>query len=190
MNDAVPPITELLRRWRDGDRAAEDALMTAVYPVLRDLARSRLRRHADDMTLSATELANEAYMRLLGVDNVDWQSRDHFFVIAAKVIRGLAVDYARARGAEKRGGGLPFVSLDRVDDETPAPIDLDVDWLAVNQVLVDLAVVDAPAAKIVELRVFAGLSIEEVARVCGLSTATVGRLWRFARVWLAERLTA
>lgn len=182
-------ITDLLQRWRGGDHAAEDALMTAVYPELRKLARSRLRRNPGDLTLRATELANEAYTRLVGVDNVDWQSRDHFYVIAAKVIHGLAVDYARARGAEKRGGGLPFVPLDRVDEEIDTPLDLRVDWLAVDQALTDLNAVDADSAKVVELRVFGGLSVEEIARVCSSSTATVGRQWRFARVWLAERLT-
>lgn len=188
--DQTTPITELLARWRHGDREAENALVEAVYPVLRDLARSRLRRHPNELTWQATELANEAYLRLAKAEGRDWENRTHFFAIAAKVMRGLVVDHARARDADKRGGGIPFVSLDRIDAQDGAALDLGVDWLAVHEALNELEAKDALAARVVELRVFVGLSVEEIAEACASSTATIGRHWRFARVWLAQRLGA
>lgn len=189
MNTEDTPITELLTRWRDGSRDAENALMTAVYPVLRDLARARLRRNSQDLTLRATELANETYARMVKLHHVDWQSRIHFFAIAAKVIRCFVIDYVRARNSEKHGGNLPFVTLDAISENMAAPLDLTVDWLAVDQALTELEGLDRGCAEVVELKFFSGLTTEEIAQTCASSTATVGRQWRFARAWLADRLT-
>lgn len=193
MVEDIPPgreaaITALLADWHRGDRAAEDRLVRSIYPVLRDMARAQARRNARVLTLSATELAHEAYERLAPQKAVDWKNRDHFFAIAATVIRRVMVDYLRERNADKRGGGLPFVPLDDVSmAEQPTQPDM-VDWLAVDQALTDLAAADPSCARVVELRLFSGLSVEQIAGVMESSTATVGRQWRFARSWLAERL--
>jgi RNA polymerase sigma factor (TIGR02999 family) len=109
MNHPHTPITELLSRWKAGDRAVENELLGAVYPVLRDIARSQVRRHSGVFTLQATELANEAYSKLFLEQQADWKNRDHFYAIAARVIRRIVIDYARSRGSEKRGGGTIFV---------------------------------------------------------------------------------
>lgn len=152
------------------------------------MARAQVRRNARVLTLSATELAHEAYERLAPQKAVDWKNRDHFFAIAATVIRRVVVDYLRERNAEKRGGGLPFVQLEDVAlDELPMQPDM-VDWLAVDQALNELAASDPDCARVVELRLFSGMSVEQIASVMDSSTATVGRQWRFARTWLADRL--
>jgi RNA polymerase sigma factor (TIGR02999 family) len=188
VESAVSEITELLAHWRQGDRAAGDALASAIYPVLRDLARAQLRRHGDQLTLRATELAHEAYERLLPQAGVDWRNRAHFYAIAATVMRRVVIDYLRMRSADKRGGDVLFVPLqDLGSDEQPAGGD-PVDWLAVDQALNELATLDADSARVVEMRLFTGLSVEEIAGVLDSSTATVGRQWRFARTWLADRL--
>ncbi len=181
-------ITALLSDWRRGDRTAEDRLVQSIYPVLRNMARAQVRRNARVLTLSATELAHEAYERLAPQKSVDWKNRDHFFAIAATVIRRVVVDYLRERNAEKRGGGLPFVQLEDVAlGELPTQPDM-VDWLAVDQALTELSASDPDCARVVELRLFSGLSVEQIANVMSSSTATVGRQWRFARTWLADRL--
>lgn len=181
-------ITQLLDRWKDGDRSVENELATRIYPVLRELARAQLRRNRGVLTLRATEMANEAYARLCKQQGVDWKNRDHFYAIAATVMRRVVVDYLRQRGSEKRGGGTLFVAIDDLTpEEMPFQSDA-VDWLEVDQAMTELEVADPKCARVVELRLFSGLSIEQIASVCGSSTATVGRQWRFARSWLAERL--
>lgn len=184
------PITDLLVRWREGSPDADAALMNAVYPVLRELARMRLNRGSQPVvTLQPTELANEAYARLQVARGTDWQSRVHFFAITAKIIRGLAVDYARSRDAEKRGGNLVFVPLEAAGDQaTSDGAGESIDILAINAALDDLERQDALSARIVELKYFSGLTTAEIAEVCGISSSTVVRQWRFARAWLADHL--
>jgi RNA polymerase sigma factor (TIGR02999 family) len=156
--------------------------------VLLDLARAQIRRHGGQLTLRATELANEAYTRLVPQSGVDWRNRGHFYAIAATVMRRVVVDYLRARSADKRGGDVLFVPLqDLTSTEQPTVGDA-VDWLAVDQALNELAELDPDSAKVVEMRLFSGLGVEEIASVLDSSTATVGRQWRFARTWLADRL--
>lgn len=188
MSDDID-ITALLSRWREGDREAENALMTAVYPLLRELAQLRLRRSGGNPTLSATELVNEAYARLARGDGVDYQNRAHFFAVAARAIRNFVVDYLRARGSEKRGGGLPFVELDHAEGQ-PADdlIDLRTDWIAVHDALNRLEDIDSDCARMVELKFFSGLTTEEIALASGVSRATVVRNWRFAKAWLLDQL--
>jgi RNA polymerase sigma factor (TIGR02999 family) len=181
-------ITALLDRWKSGDRSVENELLNRVYPTLLELARAQVRRNAGVLTLQSTELAHEAYARLHEQQSVDWQNRDHFFAIAATVIRRVVVDYLRQRSADKRGGGLPFVALDDITESETPTIDESVDWIAVDQALTELAAVDADCARIVELKFFSGLTTERIAEVCGSSVATVGRQWRFARAWLGEKL--
>jgi RNA polymerase sigma factor (TIGR02999 family) len=191
MDVSVPDVTGLLLAWGEGDRAAEDALLRAVYPVLRDIARARLRRLPYGLTLSATELTHEAYAKLVQARDIDWQSRAHFYAVAARAIRHIVVDYVRARGSDKRGGKLPLVALDALDaDAAPAAIDLEVDWLSVHAALDELGGIDAGSAQVVELKFFSGMSNEEIAAATGVSRATVVRDWRFARAWLADRLGA
>lgn len=183
-------ITALLGRWRSGDRDAEAELMGLVYPVMRDIARARVNRMRSDFTLRATELANEAYTRLVA-SSVDWQSRGHFFAIAARAIRNVVIDHVRAQDAEKRGRDLPFVPLElAAEDAADGMIDLRVDWLSVHAALNELEILDSGISRVVELKFFSGLNTDEIAAAAGISRATVVRDWRFARAWLADRLGA
>lgn len=183
-------ITALLLEWRNGNSQAHEALMRVVYPVLRDIAQARLRRAPGEPTLRATELANEVYTKLARADSIGYQSRAHFFAVAARAIRNFVVDYLRARDAEKRGGDVPFVALEDAVDDVSADnaIDLRVDWLAVHGALSDLEAIDAACAQVVELKFFSGLTTDEIAQTLSISRATVVRQWRFARAWLADRL--
>lgn len=183
----MQPITDLLSRWRDGDKAAESALIEAVYPMLRELSRAQLRRNAG-ATLQATELANEAYERLQAQNGVDWQNRSHFLAIAATIIRRVLVDYLRERGAEKRGSGRADVPLQDLQESDHPGDSSGIDWIELDQALTQLARVQPDTARVVEMRLFAGLSVNEIAEACGTSTATVGRQWRFARAWIASTL--
>jgi RNA polymerase sigma factor (TIGR02999 family) len=183
-------ITQLLGRWRDGDRSVENELLRSVYPVLQKLAQIQIRQHGGVLTLQATELANEAYEKLHEQQGVDWNNRKHFYAIAATVVRRVVIDYLRSRSSEKRGGTTPMIGIDEMgENETPA-IDDSVDWLAIDRALTELAAEDAECARVVELKFFSGLTTEQIAEVCGSSVATVGRQWRYARAWLAERLEA
>lgn len=193
MTSTDADITILLERWRNGEKPAADALLQAVYPVLRDIARSRLLRTPGDFTLSATELANETYARLAGKKSIEYRDRTHFFAMSARAIRHFVIDHLRARGRDKRGGGLPFVRLDELDQAEPAggdTIDLRVDWLAVHAAIEALEQVDTGCSRLVELKFFSGLTVEEIAETCGVSRATVVRDWRFAKAWLAQHLQA
>ncbi len=183
-------ITDLLQRWRKGDRSAEAELMNVAYPTLLDLARAQVRRNGGVLTLQSTELAHEAYERLSEQHGVDWQNREHFFAIAATVVRRVVVDYLRMRGRDKRGGGLPFVALDEITEREQPTIDESIDWIEVDQALSEFEAIDPVAARVVELKFFSGLTTEEIAAAMDSSVATVGRQWRFARAWLGHRLGA
>lgn len=183
-------ITGLLHAWRGGSNDAAETLMRAVYPVLRDLARARSAQLPAAFTLRATDLVNEAYLRLSGAP-IDWKDRSHFFAVAARAIRNTVIDYVRAQNAEKRGGDLPFVPLDLAGDVAGDDlIDLRIDWLAVHAALNELEALDTRAARVVELKFFSGLTTEEIADATGSSRSNVVRDWRFARIWLADRLGA
>jgi RNA polymerase sigma factor (TIGR02999 family) len=179
-------VTRLLRRWGDGDESALAALMPAVHDELRRLARSYMRRERDGHTLEPTALVHEAYLRLVDQREVRWASRGHFFALAAQAMRRVLVDHARAHAAAKRGGRAERVTLSGVAAATPEVSDVDILWL--HEALEALAALDARQARVVELRHFAGLSVEEVADVLGISPATVKREWATARAWLAHRL--
>lgn len=189
MNDEVS-ITSLLRRWSKGDRAVEDELAEQLYPMLRAMAGAQVRRSSSALTLKPTEIANEAFLRLRDHHSDVWRDRTHFYAFAAGVLRHIIVDYLRERSAQKRGGGRMFVELDAVAEHEIPFVQDQVDWLSVDQALDELGVLDADCARVVELRVFSGMTTEEIAQVCSSSVATVGRRWRFARTWLAERLAA
>lgn len=181
-------ITQLLDAWKGGDRSIENQLAARIYPVLRDIARAQARRHSGVLTMAATELVHEAYERLHRQRSVDWRNRGHFYAVAATVIRRVVVDYLRQRSAEKRGGDTVMVAIDSACcQELAAPED-GTDWLALNQALELLMEDDADCARVAEMRLFSGLTVEQIADAMGTSTATVGRQWRFASVWLADRL--
>jgi RNA polymerase sigma factor (TIGR02999 family) len=185
MNTSPQDVTALLVRWRTGDREALDALTPLVYDELRRLARSYLRRERPDHTLDGTALVHEAYMRLVDQRNVEWRNRNHFFALAAELIRRILVDHARARIAAKRGGANVKLSL----DEALAPADeKDLNILALDDALVALGKADPQQSRIVELRYFAGLTIEETADVIEISPATVKRDWTTAKAFLKREM--
>jgi RNA polymerase sigma factor (TIGR02999 family) len=180
-------VTALLQAWSRGERAALDELLPAVYGELRRQAERYMRRQPAGHTLQATALVHEAYLRLVDQKHVDWQSRAHFFGVAAKAMRSILVDHARARGAAKRGGGVRHLTLGSADPAGgPAP-ELDVE--ALDEALTRLAAIDPEKSRLVELRYFGGLSIEETAEVLGISPATLKRQWSTARTWLRRELT-
>ncbi|PRH81468.1 sigma-70 family RNA polymerase sigma factor [Arenimonas caeni] len=178
-------ITQLLRQWREGDGSARDRLVAVLYPELRALADRQLRGERSNHTLQPTALVNEAYLRLSGLERMDWQDRGHFVHMAARVMRGILVDHARRRQAAKRDSGLQ-VTLTGVD--LAAPEAGDVDALALDAALARLEQLDPDKARVVELRYFGGLTIEETAEAMASSPATVKRQWQAARAWLFAAL--
>lgn len=180
-------IDDLLQQWRNGDRAAHDALMRDVYPVMRAIARHELGSVNGRFTIRATELAHEAYLRLLE-QRGNWQDRTHFLAITARVIRRVLIDLVRERQAQKRGSEFEMVALDHDADHLHPHVDDALDLLSLDRALTLLAERDAIAAQVVELRYFSGLDNEEVAQVLGIGVATVVRHWRFGRAYLHRRL--
>ena len=178
-------VTELLGRWRGGDREALDSLIPLVYNELRQIARHYLRSERPGHTLQSTALVHEAYVRLISQDLPQWQNRAHFFAVAAQLMRQILVDHARAYRADKRGGGAPTIALEDAGERFPQ---VDVDVIALDDALKSLSAMDAQQGKIVELKFFGGLSIEDTAEVLGVSVATVKRDWITARAWLHREL--
>ena len=180
-------VTQLLVNWGNGDKAALDALAPLVYDELRRLAQSYLRRERSDHTLQGTALVNEAYLRLVDQKEVKWQNRAHFFGVAAQMIRRILVDHARGHQAAKRGAGAAKLSL---DDALAVPgVGKDLNLVNLDEALKELETHDARQSRIIELRYFTGLSIEETAEVVGISPATVKREWTAARAWLFRQLS-
>lgn len=182
-----PAITRLLQEWSGGRSEAIERLVPLVYRELHGLASRHLARERASHTLQPTALVHEAYLRLSKTVLPDWQDRAHFFAVAAKVMRRILVDHARQRGRIKRGGAAPVVPLDGVDPAAAAAID-PVDALALDGALTRLEGQDAQQAKVVELRFFGGLTVEETAEVMGVSSGTVKRDWVVARAWLYREL--
>ncbi|MGB8508566.1 MAG: sigma-70 family RNA polymerase sigma factor [Pyrinomonadaceae bacterium] len=180
-------ITLLLEKWSRGDRAALDDLMPLVYDELRRLASNYLRRERPDHTLQPTALVNEAYLLMVDQRRAVWQNRAQFVGVAAQMMRRILVDHARADQAEKRGGQNYTVSLSEADRFGQSP---DVDLLRINEALERLAELDPQQARIVELRFFGGLTIEETQEVLQVSHSTVERDWKMARAWLRRELDA
>jgi RNA polymerase sigma factor (TIGR02999 family) len=178
-------ITRLLVRWSRGENGALDQLTPLVYDELKRLARSYLRRERPDHTLESTALVHEAYMRLVDQNDVEWHNRNQFFALAASLIRRILVDHARARIAAKRGGPALKLSL---DEAVAASDQKDVELVALNDALAVLSETDGQQGRIVELRYFAGLTIEETAEAIGISPATVKRDWQIAKAFLRREL--
>ncbi|MCD9188218.1 MAG: sigma-70 family RNA polymerase sigma factor [Pyrinomonadaceae bacterium] len=178
-------VTQLLSKAQTGNREALDELLPLVYDELRRVAGSHLRNERDNHTLQATALVNEAYIRLLEQKEVDWQNRLHFFSIASEMMRRILVNYAVQRNAKKRGDGAIQVELDEAISFADGR---DFDLVSLDEALKTLAKLDEKQAKIVELRFFGGLTIEETAQVLGISDSTVKREWRMAKAWLKTRI--
>lgn len=179
-------ITQLLIDWSNGDQAALEQLMPLVYSELRRLAGNYLRRERAEHTLQPTALVNEAYLKLIDQRNAKWQNRAHFFGISAQLMRRILVDHARQHHAVKRGGsGQQRVSITTVEKLAKEP---EIDLLALNEALDELARLDPQQSQIVELKFFGGLLIEEIAEVMGIGHATVERDWKMARAWLRRQL--
>jgi RNA polymerase sigma factor (TIGR02999 family) len=178
-------ITQLLRAWSDGDRAALDELIPLVQAELHRLARRYMSQERPGHTLQTTALVNEAYLRLIDWEAVKWQNRAHFFGVAAQLMRRILVDFARSRNRSKRGGQVHQVSLDEV---AVVSAERDTDFIALDFALEKLAILDRRQSQIVELRFFGGLAIEEIAEVLHISPATVKRDLTLAKVWLLREL--
>jgi RNA polymerase sigma factor (TIGR02999 family) len=181
-----PNATLLLQAWGRGDKAAFDALVPLVHQELRRLARRQMRQEPRGHTLQATALVNEAYLRLIDLKRIQWTDRAHFFAMAARMMRRILVDWARARRYQKRGGGAPKVGLDEalvVSSETGR------DLVAIDDALDALTAVDPRKGQVVEMRFFGGLTVAETAEALHVSVDTVTRDWRLAKVWLLRELT-
>jgi RNA polymerase sigma factor (TIGR02999 family) len=176
----------LLRAWREGDETALDALMPLIHDELRRIARRCLQGERANHSVQATELVNEAYLRLVDVQQVDWQDRTHFLAMSARLMRRVLVDLARSRGADKRGGGAVRVTL---DDAVIGGVAPDADVIRLDDALKALAALDDRKSRVVELRFFGGLTADETAVALEVSSKTVLRDWEFARAWLQRELT-
>ena len=181
---AIPQeITQLLTKWSSGDKAALDELIPLVYPELRRLARTYMRRENSAHTLQTSALINEAYLRLVNQQDVEWKNRAHFYAVAAQVMRHILVDHARKYQYRKRGGGaehVPFDELTVMCDERAAEL------IALDDALSRLATLDPRKSHIVELRFFGGLTVDETAEVMKLAPITIMREWRAAKAWLGR----
>ena len=178
-------VTRLLLRWTDGDEAALPELVTIVHEELRRLARRQMAGERPGHTLQPTALVNEAYLRLVNLKQMQWQDRAHFFAMGARLMRRILVDFARSRGYQKRGGGATQVSFtEALEVAAGQPTDV----VALNDALEALAAVDERTSRVVELRFFGGLSVEETAEVLNVSRETVKRDWKFAKMWLLRHL--
>lgn len=180
-------VTQLLVEWGNGSKAALDALTPIIYDELRKLARSYLSRERAGLTIQPTALVNEAYIRLVAQDLPDWESRSHFFGVAAQLMRQILVDHARKHRSQKRGGGAAKVPLNEAVSFAP---DRGAGIVALDDALNELAKFDERKSKVIELRFFGGLSIEETAQALGISIATVGREQRMAEAWLHKAMSS
>lgn len=178
-------VTQLLVAWRQGKQDALDELIPVVYEELRRQAHRYLQREQKGHSLQTTALINETYLRLLGCQKVSWKDRAHFFAVTARMMRRILVDYARSRRSQRRGGDLAKTTLDQ---KLTFPIARNSDLVALDDALNELALKDERRSRVVELRFFGGLSIEETAEVLGVCPDTVVRDWRLARVWLAREV--
>lgn len=182
---STPSVTQLLQAWRAGDKTALDQLLPLVQSELHRLAKRIMSRERQGHTWQTTELVNEAYLRLVNQQQVEWHDRAHFFAVASQVMRHLLVDHARERQQVKHGGGTQHLSLDEVAVIAP---DRSAELLALDDALNQLAAFDKQKSRIVELRYFGGLTVEEVAEVLGIASITVKREWARAKLWLYKEL--
>jgi RNA polymerase sigma factor (TIGR02999 family) len=183
------PITEVLRAWEQGDDGALERLLPMVYTELRSIAARHLRSERSGHTLQPTALANEAYLRLRGLGDVPWHDRAHFFAIASRIMRRVLVDHARANLAQKRGAGSPMVQFHDALQERVAPAMDAAQLIDLDRALDQLSAEEPRLSRLIELRFFGGLGIEEASALLGCSPRTAKRDWAFARAWLLHRLS-
>ena len=186
MTESRPDVTATLLELSAGDGHAAARLLPLVYDELRRLAAGYLRRERPDHTLQPTALVHEAYLRLIDQSRVDWKNRAHFCAVASDMMRRILVDHARKHQAVKRGGGQTRISL---DEAVSFPQDVEIDVLAVDEALLDLVRLDPQQGRLVELRFFGGLTLDETAEVMGISRSTVQREWNMAKAWLYNQLS-
>lgn len=185
MDPSPEDVTQLLVAWSNGDRGARDELMSVVYHELHRLAHQYMKRELPGHTLQTSALVNEAFLKLIDQRNVNWQNRAHFFGIAAQTMRRILVDYARSRRTAKRGGGRYELSL----DESIVSAERTEELVTLDEALQELAKIDLRKSQVVELKFFAGLSIEEAAEALGISPGTVMRDWTLAKAWLRREIS-
>jgi RNA polymerase sigma factor (TIGR02999 family) len=185
MTEARHDVTQLLRAWRAGDKAAMARLMPLVYDEIHRLARRYMAREKAGHSLQTTALVHEVYLRLVDVSNVDWQDRNHFYALCARLMRRVLIDLARSRNMLKRQGHLRHVDLDHAVHVAVEP---GVDLMAVDDAVTRLATIDARKSQVVELRFFGGFTVEETASILDVSPETVMRDWTFAKAWLMREL--
>lgn len=185
--DKKKEVTVFLKAWSGGDREAADSLMALVYKEMRKLAASYLQKQRSDHTLQPTALVHEAYLKLIDASQINWQDRAHFFAVAAQTMRNILVDHARGVAADKRGGGAQKIAL---DEAVGLSENKEVDLIDLDEALQMLARQDETQSRIIELRFFGGLTIEETAEVLKISPATVKREWTMARAWLFRQMNS
>ena len=185
MNESTHDVTRLLQAWRRGDSAALDRLVPLVYEELHRLAHCYMAREWANNTLQTTALIHEAYLRLVDANEIEWRNRVHFFAISANVMRRVLVEFARSRGTQKRGGGVRKNSL---EETAILPAEPDENLVALDTALTALAAIDPRKAKVVELRFFGGFTEQEIAEALGISSDTVLRDWKSAKLWLYRDL--
>ena len=178
-------VTHLLQAWRDGDPTAQDKLWPILFEELQRLAHRQMKQERPNHTLQTAALVNEAYVRLVGWKNARWKSRAHFYGMCARIMRQILVDYARARRYQRRGGDSPIESLDESIVASPSKTD---ELISLDEALTRLATAQPRKAAVIELRFFAGLSVEEIAQALGVSRLTVIRDWNFSRAWLLAEM--
>jgi RNA polymerase sigma factor (TIGR02999 family) len=182
-------ITRLLRSWSDGDQGAFDVLATRVYDELRRIAHGYMRHERPDQTLQATALVHEAYLRLIGLHDIGWQDRAHFFAVSAQMMRRILVDRARARVTAKRGGAAERVPLETIPEMPDLGSWRPSELMTLDDALTRMAEMDPRKAKVIEFRFFGGLSVEEIADVLKISPQSAMRDWKLAKVWLQRELS-
>ena len=179
-------VTRLLKAWSGGDEGALEKLTPLVYRQLHGIAQRYMAGERSGHTLQTTALVNEAYLRLVDCEKVNWQDRAHFFAVSAQLMRRILIDFARSRGYLKRGGAVAHISLDEVPPVCNEP---DVNLVALDDALKALSAIDERKSRVVELKFFGGLNVEEAAEVLGISSDTVIRDWRLAKIWLLRELS-
>ena len=184
--DGRDDVSALLARWSNGDQEALSPLVTSVYPELRHIARQHLRRLPPGHSLESAAVANEAYLKLVRAGGIRCENRVHFLALCSQIMRRILVDHARSRGYAKRGGSAIQVPL---DDRLAGAQTRDIDMLALDEALESLSTIDARKSRVVELRYFGGLSVEEAAEILGISPETAKRDWKMAKAWLLAELT-
>lgn len=181
-------ITQLLRLWQQGDSQSEQRLYDQVLPVLRRQARMVRNDHKGMVSLDTTEIMHEAYLKLEEIKQLSFKDKAHFYAISAKVIRHLVIDHMRKQNCQKRGGRLPMIPIDEVENVPCKSYDSRFDWLALELALNDLFLIDPVCARVIEMKFFSAMTLEEMSQVCGCSIMTIRRKWRFAKAWLASQL--